>query len=390
MARKITRLTLDELRKEILALPEEEQRLYFGGAKGDDGDPYTEEEYLRFVLSGSWLGGYVLLSEAQISSYRQSNGGLPGAMSHSHPNAMYIEPHIVLDEVEVVAQRPHITGSFADEFFRREREMYGHGGSGMFGIGAPIILPSGDGHSSPGGGGGSASQGQGTVQSWLNLSEEFKKYNISLSVDKSLKASLSLQKVLSSLLSSKSFSLLLNRLETHGIPTSIGIETLGSEQAGYIRSGLTILKGSEVKVLINQSFLNVSDSIGAAGTVIHEMIHARLQGVFGSYGIDPDSIYGSSLDTPTRQRFESDAFKKNYPGLYDYYSRYPFRDAEHELMSVHYRPLIKEALKEAFPGYADDVYEALSWSGLDQTQAWNGLKGDVRDRYEKEIRKYKI
>lgn len=372
------------------ALPENEQRFYFGGARGDDNDPYSQEEYLRFVASGNWLGGYVVLPEAEISSYRQNNRNLEVVVSHSNPNAIYIERHINLEEVEVVAQRPLITGSLADEFFRREREIYGHGGSGMFGIVSPIVLPSGEEHSSPGGGGSSGSQGQGIVQSWLNLSEEFKKYNISISVDKSLKTSLSLQKVLSSLLSSKSFSLLLNRLETHGIPTSIGIETLGSDQAGYIRLGLTILKGSEVKVLINQSLLNVSDSIGAAGTVIHEMIHARLQGVFAAYGIDPDSIYGSSLDTPTRQRFESDAFKKNYPGLYDYYSRYPFRDAEHELMSVHYRPLIKEALKEAFPGYADDVYEALSWSGLDQTQAWKGLEDDVRKRYKKEINKYKL
>ena len=73
--------------------------------------------------------------------------------------------------------------------------------------------------------------------------------------------------------------------------------------------------------------LNGHDHIGIASTIIDETLHARLLGVFGAYGIDPTEVYHNGKDpkdlpqTKSRIIFESENFKQNYPGLYDYYSK---------------------------------------------------------------------
>lgn len=98
-----------------------------------------------------------------------------------------------------------------------------------------------------------------------------------------------------------------------------------------ITFGLTGLEKNGSKSFIDEkictTLLNGHDHIGIASTIIDETLHARLLGVFGAYGIDPTEVYHNGKDpkdlpqTKSRIIFESENFKQNYPGLYDYYSK---------------------------------------------------------------------
>jgi len=59
--RKITRLSLAELAKEVPTLSETISQACIGGGSGYSSDPYTIEEMDRMIESGSWTGGYVLV-----------------------------------------------------------------------------------------------------------------------------------------------------------------------------------------------------------------------------------------------------------------------------------------------------------------------------------------
>ena len=59
MKKKITRLSLDELRAIMPVLKETEQRYFIGGGSGNVGRVYTQQEYDAISSSGTWMGGYV-------------------------------------------------------------------------------------------------------------------------------------------------------------------------------------------------------------------------------------------------------------------------------------------------------------------------------------------
>lgn len=62
--------------------------------------------------------------------------------------------------------------------------------------------------------------------------------------------------------------------------------------------------------------------------------------------------------------------KENFPGLYDYYSRYTLNtsqlsDPQHQMMAQHYRDIISDAIKEFDNNqHSQEVYDALAWVGL--------------------------
>ena len=62
-------------------------------------------------------------------------------------------------------------------------------------------------------------------------------------------------------------------------------------------------------------------------------------------------------------------------------------EIHHEMIATHYRKMILDALREAYPGKREEVYEALSWSGLRDTEAWKKVDKSVRDNYENIISK---
>lgn len=63
----------------------------------------------------------------------------------------------------------------------------------------------------------------------------------------------------------------------------------------------------------------------------------------------------------------------NYPGLFDYYTRYA-KDSQHELMAAHYVDIFVEILQEFDPSCPDNICRALAWDGLKDTTAWKQQK----------------
>jgi hypothetical protein len=59
--------------------------------------------------------------------------------------------------------------------------------------------------------------------------------------------------------------------------------------------------------------------------------------------------------------------------------------AQHEAMAQHYRDIIKQALKEFDNSQTDEIYEALAWTGLKNTVAWNNLTQTKRDSINQTI-----
>lgn len=245
------------------------------------------------------------------------------------------------------------------------------------------------------GGGGASSKNQSTdtyskVSSWLSKSF------IRLSKDESI-AGTNLTNVLQTLSKSESFQRLLQRVKTSGYYVDISASALKSTEPGMVRAGETdhTSLNEAISVRISSNMLEKGRGIGVAGTIIHELVHARLCGAFAAFGIDKDSW--NQKGTESYNNLRSDAFKEAYPGLYDYYTRNDgdgdtaknSAQIHHEMIATHYRKMILDALREAYPGEREEVYEALSWSGLTHTAAWKKLGGAVRDDYVDIISKYK-
>ena len=118
-----------------------------------------------------------------------------------------------------------------------------------------------------------------------------------------------------------------------------------------------------MKILINANTLAERPTLGVARTFIHETIHAemwrKIKSVHGKISI------------------------QNFPGLFDYYSRYKMGDngtAQHNLMAQHYIDIMADALKEFDSSYSDEVYKAIAWVGLTNTVAWNNKSGTEKNR----------
>ncbi|MDG1697585.1 MAG: hypothetical protein P8H93_01565 [Polaribacter sp.] len=109
-----------------------------------------------------------------------------------------------------------------------------------------------------------------------------------------------------------------------------------------------------------------------ARTFIHEMIHAEIFRKLLSVAQHP------SIQLDQNQLIQ---LRNDYPGLYDYYTRWKnnvpnginLTSPQHQVMATHYRGIIIEALKEYDNTKSDEIYEALSWVGLQNTIAWNNL-----------------
>ncbi|AWG24752.1 hypothetical protein [Flavobacterium kingsejongi] len=117
--------------------------------------------------------------------------------------------------------------------------------------------------------------------------------------------------------------------------------------------------------------------IYTALALIHELIHAeiyrKLSSVEGLADFNPNNY------TPEQWNTFLKNLMPNFPGLFDYYTRYKNSNStptspQHEQMAQHYRDIIKQTLKNYDNNtHEDNFYEALSWVGLEGTVAWNNL-----------------
>ncbi len=115
-------------------------------------------------------------------------------------------------------------------------------------------------------------------------------------------------------------------------------------------------------------------SLDIARTFIHELIHAEIYRKLLSVAGEPNIPWTVDF---------INSLKNNFPGLYDYYSRYilnvpanqQITDEQHELMAAHYRHIIIQTMKDFDNTQNDAVYTALSWTGLMGTGVLNSLTG---------------
>lgn len=107
-----------------------------------------------------------------------------------------------------------------------------------------------------------------------------------------------------------------------------------------------------VAIVIDTIKSNNRPSLMVAKTLLHEAIHAQLTGWAQSvnYTLTP----------------------ANFPGLFDYYTRYGPQEGDHQLMAAHYIDVLATGLSEYDNNLHNrSFYEAIAWEGLIGTTVWN-------------------
>lgn len=122
-----------------------------------------------------------------------------------------------------------------------------------------------------------------------------------------------------------------------------------------------------IRIAINTNNLS-RPNLSIARTIIHEVIHAEMYRKILSILNN-----GGNIDGLTTTQWEQKLSNGDYPGIFDYYSRYGVDGMDHELMAAHYRTIISSYLKELQPGLSQNIYDSLAWEGLKNTTVWNAL-----------------
>ncbi|WP_286384985.1 hypothetical protein [Myroides odoratimimus] len=80
---------------------------------------------------------------------------------------------------------------------------------------------------------------------------------------------------------------------------------------------------------------------------------------------------------------------KNFPGLFDYYSRYNKEEAQHNLMANSYVDLMVKTLKQYDSSYDNKYYEAIAWGGLEGTTDYNNLSSKKKKELKDNLKEYR-
>ena len=133
-----------------------------------------------------------------------------------------------------------------------------------------------------------------------------------------------------------------------------------------------------VKITFNQNWdYSNTPKIVIAYTFMHEMIHAEMFRKLLSISSTPQG--NINWDTVT-SLLNTD----NYPGLFDYYTRFLASDSDidHQMMGAHYINIVVNFLKQIYSNqYSDIEYKAIAWSGARETKAWNLLSAQEKQLY---------
>ncbi len=130
----------------------------------------------------------------------------------------------------------------------------------------------------------------------------------------------------------------------------------------------------------SSSSFNNRPVLSTAKTIIHEVIHAEMFRKLLSLANNNGAIDANDL----RNKLAAG----DYPGIFDYYTRYGVNGFQHPQMATHYRETIAGALKEFDNSqHSWQFYMDLAWEGLDHSNvpAWTALSSDERSRIKKVI-----
>ena len=126
-----------------------------------------------------------------------------------------------------------------------------------------------------------------------------------------------------------------------------------------------------------------------AKTLINEVIHAEMWRKILSIIEN-----GGDVDGLSKQQWESKLALGDYPGIFDYYTRFGVNGFQHSQMAAHYRNSIATALQEFDTGIPlgvnevpDQYYMDLAWEGLiyQNDPTWQSLSSSERIRIRSTI-----
>ncbi len=123
-----------------------------------------------------------------------------------------------------------------------------------------------------------------------------------------------------------------------------------------------------------------------AKTIVHEVIHAEMWRKILSI-IDN----GGDVEGLTAQEWKNKLMAGDYPGIFDYYTRFGVNGFQHPQMAAHYRNVITDALQEFDDNnHSRQFYEDLAWEGLiySNDPTWTGLNQTEKTRIENVIDTY--
>lgn len=139
----------------------------------------------------------------------------------------------------------------------------------------------------------------------------------------------------------------------------------------------------------NMHGVNYRPNLMTAKTIAHEVIHAEMFRKLLSVLDNGGNIAGL-----TRQQILN--VKNNFPGLYDYYTRYNFNtstpnNAQHQQMATHYIETLADILK-AYDNnqHSYQFYMDLAWEGLKYPNiyTWSSLPQQEKNKINKTISDY--
>lgn len=124
-----------------------------------------------------------------------------------------------------------------------------------------------------------------------------------------------------------------------------------------------------IQITLNSNNLN-RPGLDIARTFLHEMIHAEMFRVLLSLSSSNGEIDVATLNNMLNQH--------NYPGMYDYYTRFGINGMQHEQMAAHYQGIMVSFLKDYDSTLTAAEYEAIAWEGLKGTTSWNSKSSQER------------
>lgn len=131
-----------------------------------------------------------------------------------------------------------------------------------------------------------------------------------------------------------------------------------------------------------------------AKTITHEVIHAEMFRKLLSLAKQGNLNFTGW--TAAEQKNYIMSIKDNFPGIYDYYTRYNWNtstpnNTQHQQMATHYRETIADIL-QSFDNnqHSHQFYMDLAWEGLKYSNisTWSNLSQEEKDRIGKVIDDY--
>jgi len=123
-----------------------------------------------------------------------------------------------------------------------------------------------------------------------------------------------------------------------------------------------------------------------AKTIIHEVIHAEMWRKILSIINN-----GGNVNGLTAEEWTSKLSNGDYPGIFDYYTRFGVNGFQHPQMAAHYRDVIADALEDFDNNNnSRQFYEDIAWEGLiyRNDPTWNSLSSDEKERIDNVIETY--